>query len=133
MKCQQQSRLNYNRSMYTAHMGWVGTQGMPSLGEWVAVPKDPTEHLLHKAALPTQEIQQICLIHRNKHREPVKRKSQRNISQMKEQNKTSEKENGAKQPTRCRVQNIVIRMPNELRGRVNSELQQRRRKLTRKH
>ena len=50
--CQQQSSLDYKR-VYTAHIGAVeGTPGVLSLGDWEAVPLDPTGHLLHKATLP---------------------------------------------------------------------------------
>ena len=38
------------------------------------------------------ESQQLYLIHRNKHREAVKMRRQRNMVQLKEQNKTPEKE-----------------------------------------
>ena len=39
-----------------------------------------------------RESKQLYLIHRNKHREAVKLRTQRNMAQMKEQNKTLEKE-----------------------------------------
>ena len=38
------------------------------------------------------ESKQLYLIHRNKHREAAKLRRQRNMAQMKEQNKTPEKE-----------------------------------------
>ena len=38
------------------------------------------------------ESKQLYLTHRNKHREGVKTRRQRNMAQMKEQNKTPEKE-----------------------------------------
>ena len=38
------------------------------------------------------ESKQLYLIHRNKHREAVKMRRQRNMAQMKEQKKTLEKE-----------------------------------------
>ena len=38
------------------------------------------------------ETKQLYLIHRNKHREAAKMRRQRNMTQMKEQNKTPEKE-----------------------------------------
>ena len=38
------------------------------------------------------ESKQLYLIHRNKHREATKLRRQRNMAQMKEQNKTPEKE-----------------------------------------
>ena len=48
---------------------------------------------------------------------------QRNVAQMKEQNKTTEKElikrNRDNQPIRGRVQTLVMRMLSELRGRVD--------------
>ena len=46
---------------------------------------------------------------RNKHREPTKMRRQRTISQMKEQNKTPEKElNKMKTSNRCRDQNTGL-------------------------
>ena len=39
-----------------------------------------------------KESKQLHLIHRNKHREAAKMRGQRNMAQMKEQNKTLEKE-----------------------------------------
>ena len=39
-----------------------------------------------------RELKQLYLIHRNKHTEAAKMKRQRNMAQMKEQNKTPEKE-----------------------------------------
>ena len=41
---------------------------------------------------PDRESKQLYLIHRNKHREAVKLRRQRNMAEMKEQNKTPEKE-----------------------------------------
>ena len=80
------------------------------------MPLDPTEHLLYKATLPSLGDIVALLIHRNKHREAAKMRRQRNTAQMKEQNKTPEKElnKGDKQLTRCRVQTLVIRMLSEL-------------------
>ena len=39
-----------------------------------------------------RESKQLYLIHRNKHKEAAKLRRQRNMAQMKEQNKTPEKE-----------------------------------------
>ena len=39
-----------------------------------------------------RESKHLCLIHRHKHREAAKLRRQRNMAQMKEQNKTPEKE-----------------------------------------
>ena len=55
------------------------------------VPLDPIEHLLYKA-YQAQEMDQLYLIHRNKHREAAKMRRQRNMLQIKEQSKTPEKE-----------------------------------------
>ena len=41
-----------------------------------AVPPDPIGHLLHKATLQAQEIQQLYLIHRNRQREAAKMRRQ---------------------------------------------------------
>ena len=73
----------------------------------VAVPLDPTGHLLHQAHYQEMESKQLYLIHRNKHREAAKMRGQRNMAQMKEHIKTPEKakQNGDKQSIRCRVQN----------------------------
>ena len=38
------------------------------------------------------ESRQLCLVHRNKHREAAKTRTQRNMAQVKEQIKTPEKE-----------------------------------------
>ena len=45
LTCQQQSRLNYKRRVYSAHTKDVPQ--VPSLGDGETVPVDPTGHLLH--------------------------------------------------------------------------------------
>ena len=53
-----------------------------------------------------RELQQLYLIHRNKHREAAKMRRQRNTAQMKDQNSRKRtKQNGDKQSIRYRVQN----------------------------
>ena len=51
---------------------------------------DTTGYLLHNATLQSPE--DIAALDRNKHREAAKIRKQRNMSQMKEQNKIPEKE-----------------------------------------
>ena len=51
---------------------------------------DPTRHLLHKALLLRLEEVDASLIHRNKHKESIKTRKQKNMFQIKEQDKTSE-------------------------------------------
>ena len=59
-----------------------GTPEYPALVIRVAVPLDPTEHLLHSS--PTKHVE--------KNIESAKLRKQRDNSQMKKQNKTPEKE-----------------------------------------
>ena len=61
-------------------------------------------------------------LHRNKHREAVSVKRQRNMSQMKEQNQTPEKELNEMKTSNLPdavFKTLVIRMLNELRGRTD--------------
>ena len=61
-------------------------------------------------------------LHRNKHREAVSVKRQRNMSQMKEQNQTPEKELNEMKTSNLPdavFKTLVIMMLNELRGRVD--------------
>ena len=44
LSCQQPSRLNYKRRVYSAHR--KGASQVPSLGDGEAVPLDPTGHIL---------------------------------------------------------------------------------------
>ena len=69
------------------------------------------------------ESQQLYLIHRNKHREAVKMRRQRNMVQMKEQIKTPEKdlsEMEISNSSDAKFQTLVIRMLKELREDLNS-------------
>ena len=50
------------------------------------------------------ESKQLYLIHRNKHREAAKMRGQRNMAQMKEQNKTLEKELNERRQAICQMQ-----------------------------
>ena len=52
--CQQQSRLNYKRRVYSAHT--KGTPRVYSLGDGEAVILSPTGHLLLQATLPRQGV-----------------------------------------------------------------------------
>ena len=117
---QQQSRLNYKRKVYTAREGahlqcpvWV-------IGE--AVPSNPTEHLLHTGTLPRQRDIAALPVHRNKHREAAKMRTQRNMPQMKEQNKTPEKELNKMETSKlldAEFKTLVIRMLSALKGRAD--------------
>ena len=103
----------------TSHCGWLAwvnpshwlansNQGSPTKGgctqptqrahlkdpAWEigkTVSLDPTGHLLHRPHYHNTESKQLYLIQRNKHRETAKIRRQINMAQMKEQNKTSEK------------------------------------------
>ena len=55
--CSQQSRLNYNGRVCTAHT--VSTPRVPSSGDWETVPLDPTGHLPHKATLPRPRDREV--------------------------------------------------------------------------
>ena len=64
------------------------------------------------------ESKQLYLIHRNKHREAVKMRRQRNMAQMKEQNKHPEKELNKMEISNlsdAEFKTLVIRMLEELR------------------
>ena len=71
------------QGVHLEHLAWVTRE---------AVPLGPTGHLLYKTTLPRlgniADLPNII----NKHREAAKMMRQRNMSQMKEQNRTSEKE-----------------------------------------
>ena len=57
------------------------------------MPLDPIGHLIHvRPHYQDTGSKQLYLIHRNKHREAAKMRRQRNMAQMKEQNKTPEKQ-----------------------------------------
>ena len=57
---------------------------------WGMALLDPTRHLLHKAMLLRLEEVDASLINRNKYRESIKTRKQKNMFQIKEQDKTSE-------------------------------------------
>ena len=64
------------------------------------------------------ESKQLYLIHRNKHREAAKLRGQRNMAQIKEQNKTPEKELNEKEIANlsdAEFKTLVIKMLRELR------------------
>ena len=67
------------------------------------------------------ESKQLDLIHRSKHREAAKMRRQRNMPQMKEQIKTSEKELNEMEISNlsdAEIKTLVIRRLKELRRRV---------------
>ena len=69
------------------------------------------------------ESQQLYLIHRNKHREAAKMRRQRNMAQMKEQNKTPEKELNKMETNNlsdAEFKTLVIKMLNELSENFHS-------------
>ena len=85
------------------------------------IPLGPIVHLLYKNTLSNGFIQ-LYLMHRNKHREAGKMRRQRNMSQIKEQNKHPEKElNKMKTSklTEAGFKTLVIQMLSELRERVD--------------
>ena len=64
-----------------------------------------------------QRVMQLYLIHRNKHREAIKLRRQRNMAQVKEQNKTLEKELNKTEIANlsdAEFKTLVIRMLREL-------------------
>ena len=69
------------------------------------------------------ESKQLYLIHRNKHKEAAKKRRQRNMAQMKEQNKTPEKELNKMEISKlldAEFKTLVIRMLKELGRHFNS-------------
>ena len=69
------------------------------------------------------ESKQLYLIYRNKHREAAKMRRQRNMPQMKEQIKTSEKELNEMEISNlsdAEIKTLVIRMLKELSEDLNS-------------
>ena len=69
------------------------------------------------------ESKQLHLIHRKKHREAAKKRIQRNMAQMKEQNKTPEKELNKIETSNlvdAEFKILVIRMLTELSEDLNS-------------
>ena len=66
-------------------------------------------------------MKQLYLIHRNKHRKAAKMRRQRNMDQMKEENKTPEKElNKMETSNLLDLKILVIKMLNELSKNFNS-------------
>ena len=64
----------------------------PAQGTGEAVPPLGLKgHLLFRSLYQACETQQLYLTHRNKHREAVTMRKQRNMAQMKEQNKIQKK------------------------------------------
>ena len=81
--------LTYNRRAHTI-CKW-DTLGAPAQEIRETASLGPTGHLLHKAAVPRLGVQQIYIILRSTHRKTTKIRRQRNMSQMKDQDKTPEK------------------------------------------
>ena len=77
-----------------------------------------TSMLFHnRPCYKDRESKQLYLMHRNKHREAAKLRKQRYMAQMKEQNKTTEKELNKKEITNisdAEFKTLVIRMFKEL-------------------
>ena len=69
------------------------------------------------------ESKQLHLMHKNKHREAAKMRKQRNMTQMKEQIKTPEKELNEREISNisdAEFKTLVIRMLKELSEELNS-------------
>ena len=85
---------------------------------------DPTGHLLHfRPHYQDTESMQFYLIHRNKHREAVKIRRQRNMAQMKEQIKSPEKGLNKMEISNlsdAEIKTLVIRMLKELSEDLSS-------------
>ena len=84
--CQQQPRLNYKRRVYLAHM--KGIPGVLSVGDRGDCHWTLQDTYNIRQYYQDTESKQLYPIHRNKHREAVKTRRQRNMVQMKEQIKT---------------------------------------------
>ena len=70
----------------------------------------------------------LYLIHRNIHREAAKMRRQRSMTQMKEQNKTPEKELNKMETSSlldAESKTLVIRVLSELRGRVRTSTEKK--------
>ena len=79
-----------------------------------------------------RKSQQIHLIYRNKHKKTAKMRRKRNMAQMKEQNKTPEKELDKREISHlshAEFKTLVIRMFKELSGYFNSIKKKPRQKL----
>ena len=89
--CQQQPRLNYKRRVYSAHM--KGTPQVPSSGDRGGCATGPYRTPTTLGHTTKTWSQVLALPNtRNKHREVIKMRRQRNMAQMKKQNITPEKE-----------------------------------------
>ena len=86
-----------------------------------AVQLDPTGHLLHQATLSSPTDIAALSNTQNKYRDAAKMRSQRNISQMKQQNKIPEKKLQKMETSNlpdAELKILAIKMLNKLRGRV---------------
>ena len=81
LSCQQQSKLNYNRRVYSVHK--KGTPQVPSLGDRGAFATGPYRTPTTFGHATKTQSYQISLIHKNKHREAAKTRIQRIMAQMK--------------------------------------------------
>ena len=90
LTCQQKLRLNYKRRVNSDHV--KGTSRVLSLGDRGGYATGPYRTPTTLGHATKTESEQLYLIHTNKHREAAKMRRQRNMSQMKEQIKTPEKE-----------------------------------------
>ncbi|KAF6104159.1 hypothetical protein HJG60_011177 [Phyllostomus discolor] len=87
------------------------------------VPLGPTGHLLNKATLPRLGDITIYLIHRNKHKEVAKMERQRNMPQIKKQEKSPEKELNEMKASALpdiEFKTVVIKVLKELSENFNS-------------
>ena len=103
------------------------------------MPQDPTGHVLHLAILQSQKVIATLpnKLHKETNREAGKMKRQRNTAQMKEQNKTPEKELNKMETSNlsdAKFKTLVIRMLSELKGRgdeLREKLQQHKKEPVR--
>ena len=96
--------------------------GVPREGDKEAMPLGLQNTYYARPLYQAQKTQQLYLIHRNKHSKVAKMRRQRNMSQMKEQNKTPGKELNKMEISNLldtEFKTLVIRMLNELRERVD--------------
>ena len=119
--CQQQSRSRNDRKVYTAHS--VGSPQVSSLsnkGGCVIGSYRPPTTLGHSTKPGRCSS---YLIHKNKHREAATMRRQRNMAQVKEQNKTPQKELNKMERNNlldAEFKTLVIRMLKELSENLNS-------------
>ena len=110
--------------VHTTHAGKVHLK-LPDGVMWKPVPLSLIGYLLHKAILQRAGDTALHIIHRNKYRNEAKIWRQRNILQMKEQNKTPVKELNKMQisnVTDIEFKTLVILMLSFLCEKFNKEI-----------